>query len=62
MKIEEILDLSVNKLRSRKRDLSEKIFHLRIQQQSSQLEAPSQLRSIRREIAKLETVLTRKHK
>ena len=32
-------------------------FHLRLQQQSGQLEKPSQLRAIRREIARLETVL-----
>ena len=62
MKIKEIRELSVRELGARKRELSEEIFHLRIQQQSGQLEKPSQLRTLRREIARLETVLTQKTK
>ena len=49
-------------LRVRKRELKEEIFHLRIQQQSGQLEKPSQLRTLRREIARIETVLTQKQR
>jgi large subunit ribosomal protein L29 len=60
MKIKEIRELSVHELGARKRELSEEIFHLRIQQQSGQLEKPSQLRTLRREIGRLETILTRK--
>lgn len=60
MKIKDIRELSVNELGARKRELAEQIFHLRIQQQSGQLEKPSQLRTLRREIARLETVLTQK--
>lgn len=62
MKIKEIRDLSREELATRKRELREESFHLRIQQQSGQLEKPSQLRSIRREIARIETVLTQKSK
>ena len=60
MKIKEIRELSKEELESRKRELKQEIFHLRIQQQSGQLEKPSQLRAIRREIARLETVLKQK--
>jgi len=60
MKIKEIRELSVDELSSRKRDLSQEKFHLRLQQQSGQLEKPSQLREIRREIARIETVLTQR--
>ena len=60
MKIKEIRELTPEELRVRKRELKEEIFHLRIQQQSGQLEKPSQLRILRREIARLETVLTQK--
>jgi large subunit ribosomal protein L29 len=60
MKIKDIRELSVTELGARKRELSEQIFHLRIQQQSGQLEKPSQLRTLRREVARLETVLTQK--
>jgi len=62
MKIKEIRELSREELATRKRELREESFHLRIQQQSGQLEKPSQLRSIRREIARIETVLTQKTK
>jgi large subunit ribosomal protein L29 len=62
MKIKEIRDLSLEELATRKRDLREESFHLRIQQQSGQLEKPSQLRVIRREVARLETVLNQKTK
>ena len=60
MKIKEIRDLTRDELAARKRELREESFHLRIQQQSGQLEKPSQLRAIRREIARIETVLTQK--
>jgi large subunit ribosomal protein L29 len=60
MKIKEIRDLSRDELGARKRELGEQIFHLRIQQQSGQLEKPSQLRLLRREVARIETVLTQK--
>ena len=62
MKIKEIRELSVKDLAARKHELREESFHLRIQQQSGQLEKPSTLRQIRREIARIETVLTEKNK
>ncbi len=62
MKIKEIRELSRTELATRKRELREETFHLRMQQQSGQLEKPSQLRLIRREIARLETVLTQKNR
>ncbi len=62
MKIKEIRELTADELRSRKRELREQMFHLRLQQASGQLEKPSELRSLRREIARIETVLTQKNK
>jgi large subunit ribosomal protein L29 len=60
MKNKEILELSLSELAARKHELREESFHLRMQQQSGQLEKPSQLRAIRREIARIETALTKK--
>lgn len=60
MKIKEIRDLSKEELSARKHQLREESFHLRIQQQSGQLEKPSHLRVIRREVARLETILNEK--
>ena len=62
MKIKEIRELTLAELTARKRELRDETFHLRIQQQSGQLENPSQLRTIRREVARVETVLTQKKK
>ena len=62
MKTKEIRELSTAELAARKHELREEGFHLRIQQQSGQLEKPSTLRALRREIARIETVLTQKTK
>ena len=60
MKTKEIRDLTPNELSARKRELKMEMFHLRLQQQSGQLENPSLLRSLRREVARVETFLTQK--
>jgi large subunit ribosomal protein L29 len=60
MKIKEIQELTPKELLSRKRELKEEIFNLRMQQQSSQLERPHLIRVARRNIARIETVLSRK--
>lgn len=49
--------MSVDEIASRNSELQEESFHLRIKQQSGQLEQPSELRAIRRNIARLQTVL-----
>ena len=60
MKIKEIRELSPEELESRKRELKQEIFHLRLQQQGGQLEKPSLIRSLRREIARVETIKNQK--
>jgi large subunit ribosomal protein L29 len=42
--------------------LRQESLHLRLQQQSGQLEQPSRLRLLRRDIGRLETVLTQRAK
>jgi len=60
MKIAEIKELTIKELETRKRELRHEIFNLRIQQQSGQLERPHMLRNVRRDIARVDTVLTNK--
>ncbi len=60
MKIAEIKELSIKELESRKREIRHEIFNLRIQQQAGQLEKPHMLRSLRRDVARIESVLTGK--
>jgi large subunit ribosomal protein L29 len=58
MKIKEIVEMSTDELLTKKRDLRQETLHLRLQQQSGQLEQPSRLRLLRREVARIETVLS----
>ena len=60
MKIAEIKELTFKELETRKREIRQEIFNLRIQQQGGQLERPHMLRSLRRDAARVETVLTQK--
>jgi len=60
MKISEIKELTVKELEARKRELKHEIFNLRIQQQAGQLERPHMLRNIRRDVARVDTVLSAK--
>lgn len=60
MKIKEIIEMSTDELLTKKRDLRQESLHLRLQQQSGQLEQPSRLRLLRRDVARIETVLTKR--
>ena len=60
MKMKEITELSTDELLTKRRDLRQERLHLRLQQQSGQLEQPSRLRLLRRDIARLETVLSQR--
>jgi large subunit ribosomal protein L29 len=62
MKIKEIVEMSTDELRTKKRDLRQESLHLRLQQQSGQLEQPSRLRLLRRDVARIETVLSKRVK
>jgi len=62
MKIKELRELSNEELVARKGELKHEHFNLRIQQKSGQLEKPSVLRELRKEVARLETVLTARKK
>ena len=62
MKIKEIIEMSTDELLTKKRDLRQESLHLRLQQQSGQLEQPSRLRLLRREVARIETVLSKRRK
>ena len=57
MKIKEIRELSAAELKARRGELQKNSFQLRLQKKLGQLENPSQIRAVRREIARIETVL-----
>jgi large subunit ribosomal protein L29 len=55
MKYSELNDQTVVELTTMSRDKRREIFTLRLQQAGSRLEKPSQLRNLRRDIARIET-------
>jgi large subunit ribosomal protein L29 len=62
MKMKEITELSSDELLTKRRDLRQERLHLRLQQQSGQLEQPSMLRLLRRDIARIEMELSQREK
>ncbi len=58
MKIKEVRDLTRDELVVRKAELRKAAFQLRLQQQTGQLEKPSELTKIRKDVARIETVLS----
>ena len=62
MKMKELTELVLDELLTKRRDLRQESLHLRLQQQSGQLEQPSRLRLLRRDIARIETELSKRAK
>jgi large subunit ribosomal protein L29 len=62
MKIKEVVEMSTDELLTKRRDLRQERLHLRLQQQSGQLEQPSRLRLLRRDVARIETLLSKRVK
>ncbi len=58
MKIKELRELSVEELGARRRELRQEMLNLRVQQQIGQLENPARLHLLRREVARIETILS----
>ena len=62
MKITELKDLTLTELLAWSRDLRQELFNLRLQQASSQLEKPAKLRTLRRDIARVETLISQRRR
>jgi len=57
-----IKDATLAELAGTSRDLRQEMFNLRLQQASSQLEKPARLRTLRRDIARIETRISQLRK
>ena len=57
MKVFEIRELPEEELAKRVRDEEENLVHLKFQKATSQLESPIRIRTVRRDIARMKTVL-----
>ena len=62
MKIGEFRDLGADELKQREKDLDDQLFRLRIQKSMGQLEAPAKVRGIRKDLARVKTILREKQK
>ncbi len=58
MKFSELNDKTLVELSTLGREKRQEMFNLRLQQAGSRLEKPTQLRTLRREIARIETRIT----
>ena len=58
----EIRELAVDDLQARAKDLDDQLFRLRIQKSMGQLEAPAKLRTLRRDLARVKTILRERRK
>jgi large subunit ribosomal protein L29 len=61
LNFKELQEMSTDELLTKQRDLRQETLHLRLQQQSGQLEQPSRLRLLRRDVARIQTALTQRN-
>ncbi len=60
MKAAELRDLGSDELGTKERDLTDQLFRMRIQKSMGQLESPDTMRTVRRDLARIKTVLRQK--
>jgi large subunit ribosomal protein L29 len=62
MKAMELRDMDAESLETKVRELDDQLFRMRIQKSMGQLEAPGKIRNVRRDLARVKTVLREKAK
>jgi large subunit ribosomal protein L29 len=62
MKSKEIKELSIDEIAKKIRESRDELLQNRLRKQTGQLEKPHLLKELRRDIARMETVLTEKQK
>jgi large subunit ribosomal protein L29 len=62
MKAAQLRDQSIEELQDKERELAEQLFALRLQKVTGQLEKPSRLREVRRDMARVLTILGEKRR
>ena len=60
MKAAEVRNLGNDELTAKERELTDQLFRMRIQKSMGQLEAAHKLKSLRRDLARVKTVLREK--
>jgi large subunit ribosomal protein L29 len=57
VKIKAVRDMGTDELKQKNRDIEEELFRLHIRHASGQLESPATLKHLRKDIARIKTVL-----
>lgn len=57
MKIKEVKELTNDELKQKNRNLVEELFRLRMRHASGQLDSPAMMKKIRKDIARIKTVM-----
>lgn len=59
MKTKELMELSADELKHREGELVDQLFKLRFQKSLGQLESPMKIKAIKKDIARIKTILNR---
>lgn len=62
MKVSELKELAVEELQRKEQDLRRELFNLRFQQATGEIENPMRIRRIRKDIARVLTMITERDK
>jgi large subunit ribosomal protein L29 len=62
MKVSQLRESTVDELLAKEQDLRKELFNLRFQQATGEIENPMRIRAIRKDIAKVLTIVTEKQK
>ncbi|ACZ01730.1 MULTISPECIES: 50S ribosomal protein L29 [Streptobacillus] len=60
MTVKEVRDLDLNQLESQVKELKHELFNLKLQKTLGQLQNTAQIRKVKRDIARMKTILTEK--
>ena len=60
MKVSELRELGPNELEARERELTEELFHLRLKRVTAQLANPMKVRTTRRDLARVKTLMSQR--
>ena len=62
MKIKELKEMSADELKHKEAELIDQLFKLRFQKSLGQLESPMKVKNVKRDIARIKTLLTQASK
>jgi len=62
MRASELRDLTIEELRQKEQDFRKELFNLRFQSATGEIQNPMRIRAVRKDIARILTVITEKMK